>query len=457
MLNSLSSSTALIIMVLVGIIAGFFLLTILPTAAENPLFLAALPVGLIFLIIMVIDIKVTVILLLFMRALLDPFLNMTKLNLGVMTMGMGGVINLIIIMLGLFLMLRNPSIMLKNKLNKWWIFFLVVYYIAVTNSPVKSSAIKIFLGIFTHMCVFIMPFYFLEKARDKDFWLKILLYSTFLPVIMALLDLTIGFRYSEYLKERVVGTFSHPNILAFYLLFAIIITFVSIKGHVFGRTTLRKNALRSYLIILFVLLFATETRNAWISCWLIFFIYGLLCEKQYLFYTLAFIPVALIIPALRERVMDLFQGTDIGISDELNSFSWRMELWISSFQLIKKRIFFGHGVASFPHLTWRFFRLAQKAEPHNVYVELLFETGLIGLIAYLAIFFNILKGFFIRFKNSFLERKREYAIAISFVIGYLLICFADNMLDYLVMNWYVWFFLGVMVKAIDLPETEESP
>ena len=41
------------------------------------------------------------------------------------------------------------------------------------------------------------------------------------------------------------------------------------------------------------------------------------------------------------------------------------------------------------------------------------------------------------------EEARLWAISTAYVVGYMVICAADNLTYYLVFNWYVWFFIGL--------------
>ena len=38
-----------------------------------------------------------------------------------------------------------------------------------------------------------------------------------------------------------------------------------------------------------------------------------------------------------------------------------------------------------------------------------------------------------------------WAVVVGYFISYVLICFADNLSYYLALNWYVWFFIALML------------
>jgi O-antigen ligase len=90
--------------------------------------------------------------------------------------------------------------------------------------------------------------------------------------------------------------------------------------------------------------------------------------------------------------------------------------------------------------------LSKGAPAHNAYLGILFETGIIGLLSYLFIFFAILKKISLKLSIILKKTSFEYAIIFSYVLSYMVSSFSDNMLYYLAFNWYFWFFIGIMLK-----------
>ena len=83
---------------------------------------------------------------------------------------------------------------------------------------------------------------------------------------------------------------------------------------------------------------------------------------------------------------------------------------------------------------------------HNAYLEILFETGIIGLLSFLALFMSPLIIFFkYMIKTSSQINAKLWAIMVAYVFSYMIICSADNLSYYLAFNWYVWFFIGLML------------
>ena len=63
---------------------------------------------------------------------------------------------------------------------------------------------------------------------------------------------------------------------------------------------------------------------------------------------------------------------------------------------------------------------------------------------------GIIKAFFKRIKRSSRHLSIEYAIAAAYLVSYAFSCGGDNLPDYLVINWYVWFFIGILLMSASL-------
>lgn len=155
--------------------------------------------------------------------------------------------------------------------------------------------------------------------------------------------------------------------------------------------------------------------------------------------------LAMLVPSIQERVLDIFTGNDIdSVLDEggrLNSYAWRKVVWLASWDYIINKPYFGHGYNSFSYYFLDFFPLESNTEfdAHNAYVQIAFDMGFLGLLAYLFLFFRILQRLF-RFR---LFDKPGGAIIIGLICSYIVVSYSDNMLFYLSYNWYFWLILGV--------------
>src|SRR5690242_1094943 len=97
MLGSPANRLSVYVSLAFGLVLGYGFVKLLPIASSNPAFLFVLPLLCLLFLGIVLNLKSMIALLLFMRVLLDPVLNMTKSeSLG---LGLGAVLNLFVLLL----------------------------------------------------------------------------------------------------------------------------------------------------------------------------------------------------------------------------------------------------------------------------------------------------------------------------------------------------------------------
>lgn len=419
-----------------------------PIIIANPIALSAMPFLCIFILLLFLKPKITLLVLLFIRPLLDPLLNYTKISLSGASIGVGGIINLCVLVLALVLIFNNrnkfhESFLSNITFNKAFIIYLSITAVSIMLSLEKGNALKLWFNLLSYYCMFIIPSFFITEQRHKIFWLRVLFLSSLPAVIYANFNFVTGGRYYLDAGYRIAGSFTHPNILAFYLVFIFILGFYMLKSK------LVINKYRSimivYLIDVVLLLIATKTRSAWISLWVFFFIWSIMREKKYIILCVALPLLLLINPNTSVRLADVYYGS-AGNHKE-NSFSWRMDLWRNSLPLIKKNFVQGNGLGSFKPLSENFYkqRGTARAASHNTFLEVLFENGIVGLISFAALFWFLLKMTLKKNTEELLASRTRIVLSI-YIICYLLAAFSDNMLYYLAFNWNFWYLYGIILS-----------
>jgi putative inorganic carbon (HCO3(-)) transporter len=66
--------------------------------------------------------------------------------------------------------------------------------------------------------------------------------------------------------------------------------------------------------------------------------------------------------------------------------------------------------------------------------------GTFGFLTFLWVF----AALFAKLKNGYSVDKTGSIIMMVLLFSYLIACFSDNVLDYLVFQWYFWFIMGVV-------------
>jgi O-antigen ligase len=211
-----------------------------------------------------------------------------------------------------------------------------------------------------------------------------------------------------------------------------------------------------YCVVLLGLVVLTQTRGAWVGVMIIFATFVFWVDRRFLF-KLALLPALLFVPAVADRLGDLGKGTAYtgemrSADDAVNSFAWRQLMWQSALEHAAGSLFLGKGLASFGPDSLVFFPLAnpnyvysEKAGvgAHNAFVQALYETGIVGLCCYLAIFISIL----LRIMNAYRFDPKGAWVAASIVIAFIAATFSDNMFDYGAVNLYFWGIVGVILSV----------
>ena len=216
---------------------------------------------------------------------------------------------------------------------------------------------------------------------------------------------------------RPYATFSHPNVLAGFLIIAMLYLFLFFKN---------KKILFGGVLLGTVTLFLTLSRTA-ILLWIIYLIvlFGTSFVKKYKngFSNMKFLAAGIIISALIVSGFFIFKNSFIlqrffltKLSDE--SLVQRQQLITQSFLMIQKNPVFGIGVNNF------FNNLAVPKEQtdlsfvqpvHNIFLLVFSETGLIGFCSAIYLFYKALRKVFFRFT----KKGSKYILLLIFSIIFL--------------------------------------
>ncbi len=382
--------------------------------------------------------------LILIRPLCDRFFDEARFSVAGRDLSCGAVLNVLVIVI-MILNIARIKDRIPVTLERAWLPFLAVCLAAVLYSPVALDGLRKFLTYVSYMSMFVLPFAMAKGERNTLYLTKVVILSSLGPVLYGLFQLGTGIDW--YQDGRIQSTFTHPNIFAFYLLtiIGIILSLLSASSVALSRRT--RQVLVLYLIPLLVMLVATKTRSAWLGCLILLLVYGVIADKRILVLTLVLPIFALAIPAVRERLTDLASGNEyVGWVQNVNAYAWRKLLWEKASAYILQRPWFGYGLYSFPYYSPTFFPLETErgVDAHNVYVQLLFETGLAGLLAYLWIF---CRKFIWLFRSwSFDKRRLSMVAAITAV--YMINAYSDNLLEYVSYGWCYWFALGLVFSDL---------
>lgn len=355
--------------------------------------------------------------------------------------GLGAVLNALVIIIALIAIFEK-STLIQKTIRQTWMVFLGIAFVSVFLSPAPLVAVKSFLVLLSYASIFVISIVLIKSEEDYGRWMRAIFLSSVIPVLYAFVDIAHGgFRSQESEGFRISSTFAHPNIFAFYLVLIISMGFFVFKTKATYMPVYMRKLLPVFILLLLGLLVLTKTRSAWASCFAFFAIYALLYERKYLLYILLALVLALMIPEIRDRLTNLGQGNEVVNYSKLNSYAWRKQIWHDGLSFMTpSHYFFGYGLEAFKERSPDFFTMSggAKSGAHSVFVQLFFETGALGLLAYIWLHIKMVTLLVPFYKKN----KLMIFTIVMFILEFAFEAYADNMLSYLSYIWYLWFVIG---------------
>ncbi|MBV8234402.1 MAG: O-antigen ligase family protein, partial [Acidimicrobiia bacterium] len=186
---------------------------------------------------------------------------------------------------------------------------------------------------------------------------------------------------------RISGTFNQSNDYGRFLMLMIIMG-AALYPHVARKW---QRLLVVMLGLSAVFLFFTYTRSALVATAAGLFIVGLVQSKRLLAaLIIAGFAGLLLVPSLSGRFSDLTQYqskqlTQSGGSNGGNTLAWRLSYWTEVLPLANSNPVTGIGLNETKYNT------SQAKQPHNDFIRAYVETGLVGLFAYVAVLFSLVR------------------------------------------------------------------
>lgn len=376
------------------------------------------------------------------RPLGDQFFEYLKDVSGSST-GPGASINLVIVAGGFTALLGVPRL-IASPVVLAMILFLGAASLSMLHGPDPGGGLRLLLTLTTYASVFALGKCIVRKPADVEQALRIAAFSSLGPNIIAIFGiLTNSFVYSE--DGQLQSTFTHPNIYAFFLMTSIAINLFLLSSTRVSVSFRFRQLLMCATAVDLALLALTQTRSAWIAVSLILMTYALTIDRRWLA-LIALAPLALLVPAVGERIFDLETGNVAGGYAQLNSYAWRQLLWSDALQWMHENphLLLGNGLDLFQSFAPLFFTPGGPSGvmAHNALLQIYFEMGVVGLITYSAIFLalalELARG-----------RKADWQGTLLMSVlcmGHLTVSYSDNVLDYLQYQWLFWFTLAVVTS-----------
>ena len=362
--------------------------------------------------------------------------------------------------------IKNYDYFKKVPYKITWLAFIFWCAISVFYTYNFSSTVVETLKLTSLFRLFGISYIMYEKDKDKfkNNFLKSMTVGAIIPISLAFYQLftKTGMDIDE-ISNRIYGTFAHPNVLATFALLLLIVLvneFLNTKKE----DTKKLNLLKFFGVIILATIAFTYTRIAWIGAAVLFITMGLIYYRKILLYILG----AIILFYTIFYPTNSYLVTNYNINLQSNglinrltnrnpdsdSINWRTDLITKIIPLFRKKYIIGYGYGTFPRV-WDDNKDIQNiwdntSEAHNDYIKIALESGIIGLILFLAIFISLLyKQIFFAFKNNF-----KNIVFLTSILTYLILSLSDNMLHHTPVIWWFWAVWGVWSHETKKPPRE---
>lgn len=381
----------------------------------------------------------------FIRPLLDKFLISVRIVLPGLDLGLGGIVALGL-SVGTFLwVLTSPqdTARLAQKIVWLYVVFFLVCVSAWGLSPEKARAVKVLNGYASVLSILVLVLLHVRKESQARRVLQCMQYAPILPLL-------IGFGAYVTHGGRLAATFTHPNILAFFLLIAMGMLFFQLDQN----KALRGASLWqiSFLWVLAVSLLLTQTRSGWAAGLLMVGIYVLVFNRRWLIPTVAIIALLAMLPWVQEHLLNVVSvyGDRMSVNEQ-SSLGWRLSTWSDLIGQAIHRPLFGYGLQADYHMV------EEGLAAHNDYLRWFIEAGLIGVLAYFGPYLYVLlhvishRAQFPR--GSILVQLCGFLIC--FIPAFLLMSVTENLASYITIHWYFWGLIGIYF-ALQVPQPKPA-
>ena len=317
-------------------------------------------------------------------------------------------------------------------------------------TPLKSLVFYLVLMFFT---------YNLIDTREKliktinIFIIAVSLVSLY--TVLGYLGITPGrFMYGDMNQVRIIGSFDDPNKFGLILLISFSLILVQLYNH---WTTRGKYLFILAGLLVLVSIILTFSRSTWLNGLLIVALFPFL-SKRYRLWVYGGIAVVLLVIIFWGNISYRIQmGTkvkDLSVTDRLVTNRAAIQLW-------KDNPILGVGLqnsfeAIQPYKKLQSGYATEATEIHNLYLKLLTETGLIGLLLFLYLEFSILRMAWNIRKSAHEPETRM--LSNGFVMLYCVFLLQNLFVSfiYISLYWYLVALGAVFYRLIETPLSIEA-
>lgn len=424
-------SALLLIALFAGVLSGF-----------APVEVLLLSFVAIFSLLTLFSFEKILVLLLFIRPALELFRNVYLPGPLEGILNPAGAVSIFFVAMGGVWLLGKGKRSIRDSLTIPSIIFLALALLSSAYSVNKMAAIGEWIR---YLGYFFMYFLILNIVKTTALLKKMV----FAITLSSLIPLAVGlwqiinhdFIVMIFGFSQIQSVFAHPNIFGIYLaILGPIIFLVALSNH---SPIVRFIYFLMFGILVFCLM-RTYSRVSWVG----FFIgMSIVLYRDYRRY-LIFIPIAATLfwaldPNIQSKWALIFTSTM-----KENSLVSRLYIWQDALNIFKQSPILGSGLRSFTILS-DFFESKnhsayQGSYAHNLYIQLLVEMGVLGLISYLSIQWNMLSIAMRALQNKSHPSLTPITVGfLSLFVSLSIMALVDNVLSTAALQWYLWAYAGM--------------
>jgi O-antigen ligase len=356
------------------------------------------------------------------------FLGISGMQIGVGIAFLGFVI---------FILEKNPVKFYLDENTKKIFIFLILFFVSNIISTFVGNNFKLSLIEIIEFYGQIFLMFFLFNIKEDGFKRKLLYIIIFFATLQASFGIIqyftkFDFFRKEVLDTRVRGTFSYFN--TFGGLLGMIAPLVYSFFIYESKFKFRILFLFSFLIILLGLVFSF-TRGAWLGTVFGIFLVSFKRFRYKSFLLILFLLFFIFFRPVKDRLLQTLK----------EPFGGRKEIWATTFEMIKEKPIFGYGKANFRYVFYKKqhnFDEKGHFHPHNIWLTIAVDNGVIGTILFGIIVFYILK---IILQKFLLISDKKYIVVgcTASILDFLIHGLVDNVLRGET-GYLFWFLIGIV-------------
>ncbi|MEW6606645.1 MAG: O-antigen ligase family protein [bacterium] len=359
-----------ILYIFIGIGLGIILVINIPSYAVG------IPIIILSFFIFFIYPRFAILSLVFVKPAIEKSIVITRISIkGLTTINLVGVLNLFILIAGIFYIITNRIKIFKLPIGLPSFIFSIICLISIFISPDIVAGLK---GWFAITCPFIIYALVTDLFKNRKQLIRLInvsILSMVIPCLVGFYQFLTSIDMFDFTGTyRICGTFNHPNLFGVYL--TLLLPIGIILFFYYPEFSLEKLGIGILSLMMILCLFLTLSRGGWIGFGTAIIIIGILKYKKLL--SVGIILLIILAPIIYLRFQDI------------TTFMIRIKLWERGLNLFLHNPILGIGLGGFEVNVIDI--VGTISHSHNEFIKFATDTGLLGLGSFLWILINLIKN-----------------------------------------------------------------